>query len=118
MFFHTKLTQPCLYAPSVHLMDLMLKQEGIISKLYPEVGSIKLSKLYSYARALRNLGAKPKSQKITPTPQSPLQQILHQTLCSQASHILLATAKPRLIHQIPNQRGRILHFRQHVSTAL
>ncbi|CAI9616827.1 unnamed protein product, partial [Staurois parvus] len=38
--------------------------------------------------------------------------------CSQTSTILLATAKPRHVHQIARQRSVIHHSREHISTAL
>ena len=50
--------------------------------------------------------------------QSPLHQTLHLAQCSQTSTVLLATAKPRLIHQIAKWRRVIHHSRERVSTAL
>ncbi|CAI9584161.1 unnamed protein product, partial [Staurois parvus] len=48
----------------------------------------------------------------------PLHQTVHLAQCSQASTVLLATVKPRHVHQIARQRSVFLHSREHVSTAL
>ncbi|CAI9550069.1 unnamed protein product, partial [Staurois parvus] len=42
----------------------------------------------------------------------------HLAQCSQASIVLLATAKLRHIHRISRQRSVIRHSREHISTAL
>ncbi|CAI9544299.1 unnamed protein product, partial [Staurois parvus] len=43
---------------------------------------------------------------------------LHLAQCSQASTVLLATAKPRHVHRIAKQRSVIGHSREHISPAL
>ena len=65
-----------------------------------------------------DLRGKAQLLKNNPTPSSPLHQTLHLAQCSQTSIVLLATAKPRLVHQIDRWRSVIHQFREHVSTAL
>ncbi|CAI9581003.1 unnamed protein product, partial [Staurois parvus] len=43
---------------------------------------------------------------------------LHLAQCSQASTILVATAKPRHVHRIARKRSVIRHSREHISTVL
>ena len=47
----------------------------------------------------------------------PLHQTLHLAQCSQTNTVLLATTKPRLVHQIARWRSAICHSREGVSTA-
>ncbi len=56
--------------------------------------------------------------KNNPTPQSPLHQTSQLAQCSQTGTVLLATAKPRLVHQIARWRSVIRHSRERVSPAL
>ena len=50
--------------------------------------------------------------------ESPLHQTLHLAQCSQTSTVLLAAAKPRLLHQIARWRSVIGQSGERVSTAL
>jgi len=82
----------------------------------------KLSKLSWYAEAFRvpftgTKGPSPATEK-QPHTIIPLHQTLHLTQCSQTSTVLLATANPRLVHQIARWRSAIRHSRERVSTAL
>lgn len=62
------------------------------------------------------------TRESSPTPKNQPHTIilLHQTLqlaeCSQAGNVLLASAKPRLVHQTFWQRSMIRQFRENVST--
>ena len=47
----------------------------------------------------------------------PPSKALHLAQCSKTSTVLLANAKPRLVHQIARWRGVICHSREGVSTA-
>ena len=57
----------------------------------------------------------PKKQPHTIIPPPP---ILHLAQCSQTSIVLMATTKPRLLHQIVRRKSVIRHSRELVSTAL
>ncbi|MEQ2208544.1 hypothetical protein XENOCAPTIV_005497 [Xenoophorus captivus] len=68
-------------------------------------GSMKLSKMSWCTAALRVLFIGTKGKISSPTLSCPLHQTSHLTQCSQASTVLLVTAKPKLIHCIDRQRG-------------
>jgi len=70
-----------------------------------------------YAEALRVPFTGTKGSSPTPEKQ-PYTIIPPPPNFTQASTVLLATAKPRLVHWIARQRSVIGHSREHVSTAL
>ena len=87
-----------------------------------KVGNMELSNISWCAEAFRvpftgTKGPSPAPEK-QPHTIIPLHQTLHLAQCSQTSTILLATAKPRLVHQIARSRSVISHSRECVSTAL
>ena len=117
---HTKLSHPCLYGLCfVHWCTVMLEQEGAIPKLLPQSWGHGIVSMLKHSEFL-SLEIRGQAQflKNTPTPQSPLHQTLHLAQCSQASTVILATAKPRLVHQIDRWRSMIHQSRERISTAL
>ena len=85
-----------------------------------KVGSMKLSKISWSAEALRvpftgTKGPSPTPEKQPHTIIPPPPNFTLGTM--QRSTVLLATAKPRLIHRIARRRSVIHHSREHVSTA-
>ena len=114
---HTKLSHPCLYGPYfVHWCTVMLEQEGAIPKLSHKVGSMELSNISWYAEAFRVHFTGTRRPSPAPDKQphtiSPLHQTLHLAQCSQSSTVLLATAKPRVVHQIARWRSAIRRSRE------
>ena len=107
----------------MHWCKVMLEQEEAISKLFPQSWEHEIVQEISwYAEAFRVpfTGAKgpspaPEKQSHTIIPPPP-----NFTLGTMQSdkYILLATAKPRLVHQISRWRVVIRHSRERVSTAL
>ena len=100
----------CLYGPYfVHWCTVMLEQEGGIPKL-----------LHGAWNCPTSLGMLRHSEflSLELRGQAQLHQTLHLAQCSQTSTVLLATAKPRLVHQIARWRSAIHHSRERVSTAL
>ena len=87
-----------------------------------KVGSMELSNISWYAEAFRVPFTGTKGPSPAPEEQPhtiiPLHQTLHLAQCSQTSTVLLATTKPRLIHQIARWRSALRHSRECVSTAL
>lgn len=71
--------------------------------------------MFWYAEALRVTLTRIKGQTQTIIP---LHQSLPLAQCSQASTVLLATSKSRLIHLIVGKSSLIGHSREHVFTAL
>ena len=120
-FILTKLPHPCLYGPCfVHWCSVMLEQEGASQSCSHKVGSMELSNISWYAEGFRvpytgTEGPSPAPEK---QPHTIIRPPPNFTLGSQTVTVLLATAKPRLVHQIVRWRSEIYHSRERVSTAL
>ena len=85
-----------------------------------KVGSMELSNISWYAEGFRvpytgTEGPSPAPEK---QPHTIIRPPPNFTLGSQTVTVLLATAKPRLVHQIVRWRSEIYHSRERVSTAL
>lgn len=103
-------------------MDLTLRtcaqfcfnRKGPSSNCSHKVRSMKLSKMSCYDEALRVLftGTKGLSPAPEKQPHTIISPPLHMTQCSLKSTVLLATAKPRLVHRISSHRSVIRHSRE------
>lgn len=105
LFLHTKLAKLCLYGPCLEHGGLSCwNRKGPSTNCCHKVGIIKLSKMSVHATALtlrlaEAKGSSPKPKKQPQTIIPPLPNLLL-ALCIPVGSVLLASTKPRFVHQI------------------
>jgi len=109
-FFHTQLAHLFIDLALCTGAQSCWNRKGPFPDCFPKVGSMKLSKNWSIQSSFH--WAKASSWETTPHHNPPLHQTLHMAQCSQTSTVLLATVKPRLVHQIAWWRSVISHSRE------